>query len=232
MVHNALYTFTLKIIARFRWKGSHGLHEMFHYTRAARRPPMPQFRFGITTRDVEHNDSIKVPQASLAHEGSIADDVQRWQVRRLFFVRRRAIDSRNHTHPRWQPNRRIIKISKSLSSIKSRERRRGWVGATNGEREREKGETRRMTEEAGEGAGKGFNKFSMPGNWRIANGEGESLDRIFFWRRMGLVTLKNRSGLTPDYHRIRFSMRGSPLLSLSLSRSVYRAEKFPPPSAS
>lgn len=73
-------------------------------------------------RDVEHNGCIKVPWVSLAHEGSI-DDVQRWQALCLFFVRRRAIDSRNHIDPRWQSNRRIIKISKSLSPIKSRERR-------------------------------------------------------------------------------------------------------------
>lgn len=58
----------------------------------------------------------------------------------------------------------------------------------------------------------------MPGNWRIR------LDRISLWRRrrMELVTPKSRrSGLTPDYHRIRFSMRPPPL-SLSLKRTSSR----------
>jgi hypothetical protein len=139
---------------------------MIHYTWTARRPSVLQFQFGITTRDVEHNDSIKVPRVSLAHEGSI-DDVQRWQVRRLFFVRRRAIDSRNHTHPRWQPNRRIIKISKSLSSIKSRERQR----MSESDEQWEKVERGDEVDDWG----REFNKFSMPGNWRIVGKRGEKV---------------------------------------------------------
>lgn len=58
----------------------------------------------------------------------------------------------------------------------------------------------------------------MPGNWRIGRWKrrGRRLDRIFCRRRMELVTPKNPSRLTPDYHRIRFSMRPFPLVLLSL----------------